>query len=439
MNSYSTQWKQVALFIVFSLSSSVQSFATETVKMSIEDIIAKAVSHSKIVKLSHYDRQISISAIQQKRIDMLPTINVNGSASYASNMNIYDKGIFRESSQHDVIHYLYTSNVDFYFNLYNGNRDKMNIKSAQLEERLAHVNWLESISLIKMQVCNLYLDLQQNYSQLEVIKQDIVDQKQQLIKIKAMHNAGTVLSSDVLRIEVELSKRELILSRIKNDIQFINNRIQYITGIIDDIEPINTITDKVLLSYEQVINDAKQHSYILQKSELELVSKKLSIQQAKSNYLPELSLTSNFTFANPQIFLYPYNDSWYNLTIVGIKLNMPISALYKNKYNVHAANLAYEKEKVKHHHEEEELESALFRAYLDLKLALEEREVRAHNIELAKENARIVKNRYFANSALVTELLDVDTQFLQTHFEYQAAIYAIQKQYYFIESLKGTL
>ena len=169
------------------------------------------------------------------------------------------------------------------------------------------------------------------------------------------------------------------------------------------------------------------------------MSKKLTVQQAKSNYLPELSLTSNFTFANPQIFLYPYNDSWYSWTIIGLKLNVPISAVYKNKHSVQAARLAYEKEKVKHHHEDEEFETKLYKAYLDYKLAYEEQHVRAHNIELAKENARIVKNRYYANSALITELLDADIQLLQTHFEYEAAVYSTRKQYYFIEFLKGPL
>lgn len=439
MNFYSSKWKQGAFIVGLLLFSTSKSLAIDSLRVSLDDVIAQALSHSKYIEQSHLALKEKEVEVTQKRVALLPTINVHGSASYASNMPIYDNGIFNKPSQHDVIHYLYDNGADFYLNLYNGHRDLMNIQSARLERKMADINWMEANAQIKMQVCNLYLDLQQSYSHKNVIINDIEDQKEQLKKIKAMQKAGAVLLSDVLRIEVELSKRELLLVQIDHDILAINQKLQFISGIKEFILPTQRVFDKTLLAYDQVVEEAKTQAFILQKSEQEVQLRKLAIKQAKSNYLPEVGLTSTFTFSNPQIFLYPYNDSWYNLTIVGLKVNVPISSFYKNKHVVRAANIAYEKEKVKHHHEEEELENQLLQAYLDYKLALEERDVRARNVELAKENARIIKNRYFSTSALITELLDVDMQYLQTLFELETATIAIQKHYYFIEFLKGTI
>ena len=178
---------------------------------------------------------------------------------------------------------------------------------------------------------------------------------------------------------------------------------------------------------------------MLQQSEQEVKLKQLAIKQSKANYLPQLGFTGNFTFANPQIFLYPYNDSWYNLGIVGLKLKVPISAVYRNKNLVRVAKVSLDREEVKHHLEEEHMQHQLLQAHLDYKLACVQRDVCLKNVGLAKENARIIKNRYFKSSALVTDLLDADMEHLKTLFELETAKIAIQKHYYFIEFLKGTI
>ena len=421
------------------MCSTSVTFAVDSLRVSLDELIAQALINSKYIEQSHLNLKEKEVEVQQKRVELLPKISLRGSASYATNMPIYDNGIFNKPSQHDVIHYLYDTGADFYLNLYNGHRDLMKIKSAKLEKEIASIDWLASSAQIKMDICNLFLDLQRCYINKNLIENDIIDQKEQLKQIKHMYTAGAVLYSDVLRIELELSKRELLLVQIKNDIKAANQKLQFITGLDNEIVPTERVFDKTLLSYEDILNVAKHHAFILQKSEQEVQLKKLSIRQAKSNYLPELGFTGTFTFANPQIFLYPYNDSWYNLGIVGLKLNIPISSFYMNKNVVRSANIAYEKEKVKHHHEEELLANQIQQAYLDYQLAIEEKEVRLKNVDLAKENARIIKNRYFKSAALVTDLLDADMQHLQTLFELESAKIAIQKHYYFIEFLKGTI
>lgn len=431
----------VKQIIILGLLSSVTStaLAIDSLKVSLDILIERALTNSKYIQQSKLSLQEKEIQIKQQRMELLPKVNLRGSASYATNMPIYDNGIFNKPSQHDVIHYLYDTGADFYLNLYNGHRDLMKIKSAKLEKEIASIDWLSSNAQIKMEVCNEYLDLQRSYAHQKLILSDIEDQKAQLKQVKDLLTAGAILQSDVLRIELELSKRELLLIQIKNDIQSINQKIQFITGIKEEIIPSDKLEDLSSIDYEKTVEIAKHHAFILQKSEQEVQLKELAIKQAKSNTLPQLSLTGTYTFANPQIFLYPYNDSWYSLGIVGLKLNIPISAVYHNKNIVRSAQVALKKQEVLHHHEEEELENQILKAYLDYKLANEEQNVCLKNVELAKESARIIKNRYFQNAALVTDLLDSDMKQLQTLFELESAKIAVQKYYYLIEFLKGTI
>lgn len=439
MNFYFPHWVKRSLSTGLGIFFYTSSFAIDSLQVSMDYVLTKALDNSKYIEQSQLYRKEQDILLQQKRIDLLPKIALRASASYATNMPIYDNGLFNKPSQHDVIHYLYDTGADFYLNLYNGHRDLMAIKSQKLVKEIANIDWLAAKASIKMEVCNLFLDLALCYSNKNLIKNDILDQKEQLKEIQHLYIAGTVLHSDVLRIELELSKREMLLVKIQNDIQRMNRQLQLITGIDQVIVPSNHVFDKTLLDFEGMLKDAKSHAFILQKSLQEVQLKKLAIKQAESNYLPTIGLTGTYTFANPQIFLYPYNDSWYSLGIVGLKASIPISAFYENKNRVQANQVAYSREKVKHHHEEENIENQLLQAYLDYKLAIEQEAVCLKNINLAKENARIIKNRYFKSAALVTDLLDADMQHLQALFELESATIAIKKHYYYIEFIKGTI
>ncbi|WP_241790563.1 TolC family protein [Sphingobacterium rhinopitheci] len=418
---------------------SASAFAVDSLRVSMDDVLQKALLNSKYIERARLELKEQEILVQQKRSDLLPKISLRGSASYATNMPIYENGIFNKPAQHDVIHYLYDTGADFYLNLYNGHRDLMSIKSQKLVKEIANIDWLAASGKIKMDVCNLFLDLQLCYSNKDLIMNDIADQKEQLKEVKNLYKAGAVLHSDVLRIELELSKREMLLIKIKNDIQATNKELQLITGIEEIIVPSKHVFDKTLLDFGEMFAEAKKSAFILQRSEHEVNLKKIAIKQAESNYLPTVGFTGTYTFANPQIFLYPYNDSWYSLGIIGLKASIPISAIYNNKNVVRASRVSYDKEKVNHHHEEEIIENKLLKAHLDYKLAIEQKEVCLKNVDLAKENARIIKNRYFKSAALVTDLLDADMQYLQTLFELESATVAIQKHYYFIEFIKGTI
>lgn len=439
MNFNSPFWVKRSISLGLGVFFYTHAFAIDSLRVSMDDAIAKALVNSKYIEQTQLNVKEQEALVQQKRIDLLPNISLRASASYATNMPIYDNGIFNKPSQHDVIHYLYDTGADFYLNLYNGHRDLMAIKSQKLLAAMANVDWLASKGKIKMDVCNLFLDLELCYSNKSLIEKDIIDQKEQLKEIQHMYTAGTVLHSDVLRIELELSKREMLLIKIQNDIEATNRKLQLITGINQIIVPSKHVFDKTLLDFEQMLKEAKSHAFVLQKSESEVHLKQLAVKEAESNYLPTVGLTGSYTFANPQIFLYPYNDSWYNLGIIGLKANIPISAFYKNKNQVRANKIAYNEEKVKHHHEEEIIENQLLQAHLDYKLAMDQKRVCEKNISLARENERIIKNRYFKSAALITDLLDADMQYLQALFELESAAIAVQKHYYFIEFIKGTI
>jgi len=66
-------------------------------------------------------------------------------------------------------------------------------------------------------------------------------------------------------------------------------------------------------------------------------------------------------------------------------------------------------------------------------------QVATENVAQAEENARIIKNNYFKQPALITDLLDADVQLLRTRFELAAARIMAQDKFYLLQNTIGVL
>lgn len=376
-------------------------------------------------------------------MERLPEWNVMSSAEKATNIPVYENGLFSKPTQHEVIHTLYKVSTDFYMNLYNGNKLNLKITQDKILCQIAGIQKEEAISDIKYRSATLFLDLQKSYVFRSLVTEDIAHQEKQLAEIEALYKNGIVLKSDVLRVELDLSKRKLLLVQIENDILIANQKLNIIIGEPDDriiIPEKTSVPDlKADGSYEYCLSQALLHSYAYHLSEQETALSKMELKQVQANLRPKLGMYGEFYYANPQIFLYPYNPYWYSLGIAGLKLSFPISSLYHNVYKVKAAKLEVEKEEVKHQDTEDKVRQQVKEAFLRYKETLVQIDVNRVNVQQAEENERIIKNTYFKQTSLITDLLDADIQVLQTKFELASAQILAQNKYYLLQNIIGNL
>lgn len=440
---------QTILLVSFLLGLSLQMYAQEvpdtsdTLYLSLNDIWQKAEKNSRGIDVKTINERIKEDEIKDAQMERFPEWNVAGSVEKATNMPIYDNGLFSKPSQHEIIHTLYKVGTDFYLNLYNGN--KLNLKIAQDKtlHQIAAIERDETTSNIKYKAASLFLDLQKSYVFRDLAVQDIADQEKQLEEIKALDKNGVVLKSDVLRVELDLSKRKLLLVQIENDIVIANLKLNILIGEPDEriIVPKGIDYKDMGLdeSYEVCLQQAMQHSYAYHISEKEAELSALKLKDVKANVRPKVGMYGEFYYANPQIFIYPYNPYWYSLGIAGVKVSFPISSLYHNVYKTRAAKLELEQEEVRHLDTEDKIRQQVKEAYLRYKEILVKVEVDKVNVTQAMENARIIKNTYFNQTSLITDLLDADVQVLQTKFELAAASILAQDKYYLLQNIIGKL
>ncbi|WP_126650330.1 TolC family protein [Chryseobacterium aureum] len=430
------------LGVSYSLSAQTGSPAKDTIRLSLKDAWQKAEENSRHIRINTITVNIAEAEVKEAKRERLPEIDVKGSVEKASNIPIYENGIFSKPTQHDVIHTLYRAGADFYLNIYNGNKLNLKIKENQTLQKLKNILKEQSVSDIHYQTAALYLELHKTLIFRELIKRDVEDQKTQLKEIQSLYKNGVVLKSDVLRIDLELSKRKMTLITIENDILIATQKLNIILGIPDDqmvIPEAPACQWNENTTYEEYLKLALEHSFNYHVSEQKTELSKLRVKKVKANVRPKIGMYGEFYYANPQIFLYPYNPYWYSLGIVGIKASFSISSLYHNTSKVKAAQLELEKEEEAHKDTEDKVRQQVKEAYLRYQEALEQIKVAEANVIQAKENARIIRNTYFSQTSLITELLDADIQLLHTKFELEAAKILAQNNYYLLQNITGIL
>ncbi|WP_300691640.1 TolC family protein [Chryseobacterium sp.] len=426
----------------YTISAQAGSSRIDTIRLSLKDAWHRAEENSRHIKINTLSTDIAEAEVKDAKRERLPEIGVKGSIEKASNIPIYENGIFSKPTQHEVIHTLYRAGADFYLNIYEGNKLNLKIKETQTLQKIKNIQKEQAVSDIHYKTAALYLDLQKTLIFRNLIKKDIEDQKVQLKEIQTLYKNGVVLKSDVLRIDLELSKRKMALVTIENDILIAMQKLDIILGIPDEQiiipeEPLSEWDEK--MTYNEYLKLAMDHSFDYHVSEQQTELSKVKLKQVKANVSPKIGLYGEFYYANPQIFLYPYNPDWYSLGIVGLKASFSISSLYHNTQKVKAAALEFEKEEEVHKDTEDKIRQQVKEAYLRYQEALEQIKVAETNVVQAKENARIMKNTYFSQTSLITDLLDADIQLLQTKFELEAAKIMAQNNYYLLQNITGTL
>lgn len=414
----------------------------DTLYLTLPQAWEKAELHSRLIEIQRKTTSIAEEEYKDAKMELLPEISVKGTAEKASNIPVYENGLFNKPTQHEVIHTLYHVGAEFYQVLYHGNKYRLKIKADKTIHQLSQVQENKMISDIRYKTASLFLDLQRCLLFKNLIVQDISDQEEQLKEIKNFHKNGIVLKSDVLRVELDLSKRRMALVTIDNDICIANQKLNIILGEPDERSVQPTLIDfaKVdRLPYQEYLTQALNHSFEYHISEKQTELSEINLKKVKANVRPHIGIYGEFYYANPQIFLTPYNPYWYSLGVIGVKATFPVSSIYHNIHKVRAAKLELQKEEELHHDTEDRVRQAVREAYLRYEEALKQIDVSTVDVTHAAENARIIKNTYFNQTSLITDLLDADIQLLQARFELEAARILAQDKYYLLQNVIGTL
>jgi outer membrane protein len=420
-----------------------QGVASPAVSLALPQVWEQAVLYNRTIQIQKLRVQGSEEEIKDAKAERLPDIKAEGEYAKVSNMPMFENGIFHTPTQYPLIHTYYKLEADAYFNIYSGNKTNLKIEEEQTINKIKEQQKNLSVSEIKLRASGYFLDLQRSIIFKQLMLNNIAEQEKQLDRIRQLLKHGVVLKSDVLRAELQLSRQHLTLTTIENDIAIANQKLNIMIGQPDStiVTPVNPdgVDSTTVKAYADYLNDAMGHSFQTKISEQETNLRRLQVKDVKANLSPKIGLFANYAYAYPQIQFYPYVGSVYGLGMTGIQASFPISAFYQNKHKVKASEIEFKQQEIEHLDTQDNVRQQVNEAYLRYKEAINRISVAQTNIKQATENSRIINNTYFNQTSLVTDLLEANTQLLQTKFDLATAQIGAQMQYLKLQEVIGTL
>jgi outer membrane protein len=434
----------ISSIILCSNLANAQDKRLKSDSLSLADVWSKVEVNSKVIKGNHYQVERSQENIKIFNDEKLPVINADGTYSRVSNMPVFENGIFNTPSQYHLIHQYYQVGGNADFTIYNGGKIKDGIAKAEIENDIAKAELELSIAEIKYMAASFYYEIYSNRQFQQLLAQDIASSEKLLTEINHLFKNGIVLKSDVLRAEVRLSNQKLSLLAIDNSITIASQHLNMLMGMPDTSGIYPTAADLEHLpdtaqDDRGFLKDAGQDAFDIRIAEKNRMFSALNLKQVKSNLAPRISFFAEYNYTYPQILFYPYSGALYGLGQIGLKANIPLSALYLNKHKEQEAKIALKQQEIALDDRRDRVRLEVESVFLRYTEALNKIEVAQKNIIQASESLRVLNKTYLNQQSLLTDLLNAETLLLQSKFDLTTAKVSARLQYYQLLKITGKI
>lgn len=408
--------------------------------LSVDSLLQLGMAQNVQLRILHQQEEMARSRAKKARTAKLPEVQVGLKGGYLGQPIVFREGLSHPTRPQSP-HWLQNYEIDFSQPIYQGGRIRYSIEKADIEQKIAELQTLQNEADIKLALLEQYMQLFSLYKQQTVLARNIEESTKRLENIKSKKRQGLITNNDVLRSELQLTNDRLALQEVDNSLTLMSQQLDILLGLDEQtlIVPDTTLLRQInpTSDYADYLQKAYRDDWTMrrlrQETQLALNNQRL----VKAEFLPQLSLYAGNTLARPitRTMADYYNNSWN----IGLTLSYPLSSLYKNRHKLEEARLNIDASQ-----QQEELRKQSLR--MEIRTALirhQEAQDRVKALELsvrqARENYRIMRNRYFGQLSILTDLLDANSVLLDAELQLTTARARVIYTYYELQKACGLL
>lgn len=408
--------------------------------LSVDSLLQLGMAQNVQLRILHQQEEMARSRAKTARTAKLPEVQVGLKGGYLGQPIVFREGLSHPTRPQSP-HWLQNYEIDLSQPIYQGGRIRYSIEKADIEQKIAELQTLQNEADIKLALLEQYMQLFSLYKQQTVLARNIEESTKRLENIKSKKRQGLITNNDVLRSELQLTNDRLALQEVDNSLTLMSQQLDILLGLDEQtlIVPDTTLLRQInpTSDYADYLQKAYRDDWTMrrlrQETQLALNNQRL----VKAEFLPQLSLYAGNTLARPitRTMADYYNNSWN----IGLTLSYPLSSLYKNRHKQEEARLNIDASQ-----QQEELRKQSLR--MEIRTALirhQEAQDRVKALELsvrqARENYRIMRNRYFGQLSILTDLLDANSVLLDAELQLTTARARVIYTYYELQKACGLL
>ena len=397
------------LFVVTS------AFGQEVKILSLQEAFELALKNSKQLQVDSLKLQSLDFKKKQTQNAMLPVVGVNASYSRLSD-NIPDLLIAGGAFKVEQIINQSNNRVYVQQPIFQGLKNWNTMKAIDQQKLATGMDQQKDQLDIRLNVIQTYYSLYKWQQAKTLLDSNIAQTQVRVDDVTRFKEAGLVLNNDVMR--AELQKTNLLVNKadVESIISITNFNLCVLLGLDIDTKIVvqnpETVTD-VNNTIQALLSSSYGKRAELKAQEYRYKAADYQVKASRSAYMPTVSAIGNGYYNNPNQRVFPPEAKFKATWDVGVSLSWNIMQLYTARAVVGDAK----NQKAQLQQATAQIKDAISMEvnanYEALKVALLKIDLAQRAIDQAKENKRILDNRFGAQVALLSDVLEADQFLLQ--------------------------
>lgn len=415
----------------------------EAIQLDLKSTVLRAWEHSNQAKLSEEkvnqaDRRLHISKTKQ-----YPDFGISGQYLYLTkpklnlkfnpNINSDSEGGENNTEGLPEPHQLAVGQANLSLPLYSGSKIKNSIKANENQYKAAQYAEKSDQEDLAIKAIKDYVALYKARKTVDLVKENLKSAQRRVSDFSNLEKNELLPLNDLLKAKLHRSNVELNLDKATKNARILNYRLAVFLQLPEDTKIAVDTLSFGLMKRELPEETETSRADIKALQQREEAAEN-TVKVKKGDYFPAIALTAGYLATDIQHTLSITRA--YN---VGVGISYNLSDIFKNKSKVKLAKSEARSIELKLNNSKDQMLIDIKDAREEYKLALHNYEVYKKSKKQAEENYRIVKDK-FDNGLLETrDLLEADTQRLQSEINLTTGKAEITAKYFELKRAQGKL
>lgn len=420
--------------ILIALLAIVSGFAQEKQKLSLKDAISIAITKSDQTTMANLKASTAKLEMETIKNNQYPTFKVSGQYMRLTNADVSSSFGSGSSGKGIEISQLMLGQANASMPLFSGFKLKNTIEASESMYKAESSNSSHAKEEIGLYVVELFAKLYQSQEMIELFKENLKSAQQRTKDFSGMVDNGLMARNDLLKAQLQESNVQLSMDNAQKNFNIINYQLVTLLklpeGTVVDID-IEAVKSDMLLNKSTSV-EAKRND--LEALTFQQKAAESGVKASQSGYYPSISLMGGYIAFDLKDVMTVTNAMNF-----GVGVSYDLSNIFKNGKEVKLAKSKAEQAKTAVSIMNDKIKEEVQQAQENYNLSEKQNAVYKQAVEQATENYRIVKDKYDNSLSTTNDLLEADTQQLQTKINLALSQADIALKYYQLQFASGKL
>lgn len=402
---------------------------------TLQECIDYALANNITIKQSRLRAQQSHEDVLQSRSALFPSVSfsTNHNMSYRpfseTTYNLTNGSMVADNKK---VMYNGSYGINANWVVWNGNRNRMQIKQNKLTEEQNNLATEQQANSIQEQIVQLYVQILYETEAVRVNQSIVAASIAKRDRAKEMVEVGTLSRADLAQLEAQVTQDQYSLVSAQSQLANFKLQLKQLLEIHDneefDVADPNTADATVLQiipDKAEVYNTALANRPEIKAVKLNIESGNIAIKSARTGYMPNINLTAGIGTNNASgqhtAFTEQVKKNLSNS--LGLTLSVPIFDNLQARTNIRKAKFSHQSSLLELENQQKKLYSTVEKYWLDATTSQQQYIFAKANCESMQQSFELVSEQFDCGLKNIVELttgknnlLQAEQQMLQTKY-----------------------